>query len=316
MALAGSPLIQPIPPSVADVAYGIVTSALGLDKLSPTEQVKALLEMPAQELSSKLSTVPYPLAAVLDNDIVKAAPTYTSLANPDAIETTFPGIKHCKTILMNDCQFDGMIIGVTALAHRNDNLTTALIQSLETVFPNDPAKVSALKAGYGLDPSATDTKAPVLHFINDIGFAQAAKATAQAWTLAGSVNKAYLAHFNMPNPWPGAYQGHASHALDAAMLLGNYNTFLSAGQRACAERLAGDVISLAYGKAPFPMYASGTSMVYYAGAEDQGDGSQAVRDDEGKETGRRTILEEVAAGQPEVLDKLLGAFGMLLQGPK
>lgn len=318
VALGGSPIIQPIPQGVAEIAYGIVTSALGLDKLSPADQVKALLDIPAEELASKLAKVGYPLAAVIDDDVVKTPTTYTGLANTDALETIFPGIKWCKTIMMGDCQFDGMIMDLTALGHRTDNLCATLKKCLETVFPDDSAKVTAIVEGYGIDESAADKKTPVLYFLNDIGFAQGAKATAQAWTAAGSRlgTKAYLEHFNLPNPWPGAYQGHASHALDAAIVLGNYNNFLGAGQRACAEKMTGDLISLAYSKEPFAPYSNGLSMVYYASANDDEDGSGSVSDADGSKTGRRRILDQIAAGQPEVLDKLLGAFGLLVQGPK
>lgn len=75
VALGGSPLVQPLPLQVAEIAYGIVTSVLGLDKLSPAEQVEALLAIPAEELSAKLAGVPFPVAAVVDGDIVKSSPS-------------------------------------------------------------------------------------------------------------------------------------------------------------------------------------------------------------------------------------------------
>lgn len=215
---------------------------------------------------------------------------------------------------------DGMIIGITALANRSDNLAVALKQSLEAVFPDDTAKVAAVLEGYSIDESKED-RLPLLNFINDIVFALGAKAAAQAWARAASQlkTKGYLMHFNMPNPWDGPWQGHASHALDAATVLGNYNEFLGEGQRACAEKMAGDLVSFAYGKEPFPACSGesgGTAMVYYAGVDSKEDVSHAVSDSDESGTGRRSTLDQVAAGKPEVLDKLLGAFGLLLQGPK
>lgn len=213
-----------------------------------------------------------------------------------------------------------MIIAITALANRPDNLAASLKKSLEAVFSGDTAKVTAVLEGYSIDESKDD-KFPVINFINDIAFALGAKATAQAWAGAASRlnTKAYLTRFNMPNPWDGPWQGHASHALDAAMLLGNYNDFLGEGQKACAEKMAGDLISFAHGKEPFPSYSGqpdGSAMVYYAGIDSKEDVSHSVSGADESGTGRRSILDQVAAGNPEVLDKLLGAFALLLQGPR
>lgn len=78
VALGGSALIQPLPPQAAEAAFGIVTGALGLDKLDPSEQVKALVALPAQDLFAKLAGVSFPLAAVVDGDIVKSTPSVST----------------------------------------------------------------------------------------------------------------------------------------------------------------------------------------------------------------------------------------------
>lgn len=320
VALGGGPLIQPLPQVVGDIGYGIATAALGLDKLPPADQVKSLLEIPAAELSSKLSKVPFPLSAVVDNDIVKATPTFAGLTNTDNLEALFPGINWCKTISMGDGQLDGMIMAITALGGRTDNLNASLKKCLEIVLADDSSKIPAVLQAYGIDETKDD-KMPVIHFINDIIFAQGAKAVAQAWAATGSRlgTKAYLTHFNLPNPWDGPWKGHATHALDTAILLGNYNEYLSEGQKACAEKMTGDFLSLVYGKEPFPAYSGaddGKSMVYFAGADSKEDVSHVVSDSDESNTGRRGFLDDIAAGDAAVLDKLLGAFGLLAQGPK
>lgn len=305
---------------MAESAFGIVTGALGLEKAQPAEQVKSLLDMPAAELSAKLAKVPFPLAAVVDDDVVRATPTFAGLADTASIDKLFPGVKYCKTILIGDGQVDGMIMGITALAQRTDNLASTLKKCLETVFSDDSTEVTAIMNGYGIDESKED-RMPVLDFVNDIAFAQGAKAAAQAWAGAGSRlgSKAYLTHFNMPNPWDGPWKGHATHALDAAIVLGNYNEFLGEGQKACAEKMTADLLALAAGKEPFPAYSGaqdGKSMVYYAGTDSKKDESYVASDSDESKTGRRGVLDNVAAGNPEVLDKLLGAFGLFIQGPR
>lgn len=217
---------------------------------------------------------------------------------------------------MGDSQIDGMVFDVTVLSHRPDNLPETLIKSLADIFRADSdALVTPLVQAYGIDASNPKEKRPVIHFLNDIVFAQGAKATAHAWAQLGDKNKkAYLSHFNMPNPWSGPWQGYASHALDIAIVLGTYNAFLSAGQKACAEHMTDDVLRLANGQDPFPPYSSGESMVYYADVESEKEDSQVVKDTDASLTKRRGILDEVVAGKPEVLDRFLAAFGLFMQG--
>lgn len=313
-------MLQPFPLEVAEFAYSIMTSVLGLDGLPPAEQVKALLEIPATELSAKLTGAPIPISYVMDGDIIPSTATYVGLADTDSAKSLYPGTEWCKTIMVGDGQFDSMVMGAMALGSRTDNLAFSLKNCLTAVFPNEPAKVKTITDAYGIAESNTDM-VPVLHFINDILFAQGTKAAAQAWAGACSElgTKSYLTHFNMPNPWSGAWQGHATHALDMAILLGNYSEFLSEGQRACSGKMADGLLAFAYGKEPFPRYSGapeGASMVYYAGVSSDKDESQATNESDRARTGRRGILEEVAAGKPEVMDDLLKAAGLFLQGPK
>lgn len=319
-AYGGSPLIQPIPLEVAEIAYSVATKVLGIESQSPADQVKSLLKIPAEELSAKLGHLPVPLSATLDGDVIHSKTSYASLADTKSIEKEFPGIDYCKSILLGDGQFDGMIIGLTALAHRTDNLATSLESSLNTVFADDPSKVKTILDGYGINESNTD-RVPVLDFINDIGFAQPAKATVEAWAGAGSRlgTKSFLAHFNVPNPWPGQWQGRATHALDIAILLGNYNEFLSPGQKASSDEMSGDFLAFVYGKEPFSPYTAGSgavSKVYQAGVDAKDDESRVVKKSSETDTGRRRILDDFAAGDPIVLDKLLDVFGLFLKGPK
>lgn len=314
-------MLQPIPQEVAEVAYSILTSIMGLDGLPPAEQVRALLEVPATQLSAKLAAAPpIPIAAVIDGDIIPSKTTYAGLSSTDTLESIFPGAEWCKTILVGDGQLDGNIMAIAALAHRTDNLAASLRSCLRAEFPDRPDRVKAVLDAYGIDESNTDVF-PVLHFINDISFAYPAKVTAQAWAGAGSRlgTRSFLTHFNMPNPWPGAWQGHATHSLDLAILLGNYNEFLGEGQRATSERMARDLLALAYGEEPFPPFSAGqdgTARVYYAGKESDKDESLLANESDRIAIGRRGILEDTFAGQPEVLDTLLAVFGLFLQGPR
>lgn len=102
----GSGLLSPLPLMVAEVGYGMVVRALGLDSLSPEDQVKELLRMPHAEFEAKTRNVPAPISAWIDGDIVRQAPTYGTLANAKALEELYPGIKWCPSIWMGTCSFD------------------------------------------------------------------------------------------------------------------------------------------------------------------------------------------------------------------
>lgn len=297
----------------------MATKVLGIESQSPADQVKSLLKLPAEELSAKLGHLPVPLSAAHDGDVVPSKTSYASLADTSSLEKEFPGVAYCKSILLGDGQFDGMIIGLTALAHRTDSLATSLKNSLNSVFADDPTTVKTILEGYGINESNTD-RVPILNFLNDIGFAQPAKATVEAFAGAGSRlgTKSFLTHFNMPNPWPGQWQGKATHALDIAILLGNYNEFLSPGQKASSDQMSGDFLAFANGREPFSPYAAGSggvSKVYQAGVDAKVDESRVVKESSEAETGRRRILDDLSAGDPVVLDKLLGVFGLFLKGP-
>ena len=95
-----------LPPPVGEFAFAEIIKALALDSLSPAEQVQALLDMPAEELHTKVSDVHVPLNGVLDNDIIRSIPTFQSISETQSIEHVFPGIDWCKRIFMGDCQMD------------------------------------------------------------------------------------------------------------------------------------------------------------------------------------------------------------------
>lgn len=77
--------------------------ALGLADAPAEERVKALLEMPGQELISKLP--PSVLTApAIDDDLVRSGVTYEELGKLDS--EVLPGIKWCQELLIGDAEID------------------------------------------------------------------------------------------------------------------------------------------------------------------------------------------------------------------
>lgn len=181
--------------------------------------------------------------------------------------------------------------------------------------PTDTDTATAVIAAYGLDDDSIATTQNsterVLNFGNDVCFAVAAQAFARAWSNAG--HEAFLYRFNCPNPWNGAWKGYATHILDLAFLLLNYNEYLSQGQRQNAERFAKDVITFVHGGEPWMAYRSGIqegSMVYDAPAEGDLDRSEYVGWETPQLTGRRDIMQRI--DDPGLLDRLMEGWQLFM----
>lgn len=105
-AWAGSGLMQPLPLGVAEAGYGMVVKALGLEALSPAEQVKELVRVPQDEFEAKTRSVPAPYMAWVDGDVVRTVPTFSGIAGPAGLKKTFPGVAWCPTVWMGNCALD------------------------------------------------------------------------------------------------------------------------------------------------------------------------------------------------------------------
>lgn len=83
--------------------YKLAIAALGLTDSSAEDRVKALLEIPGQELFAKLPpSVRY--TPVLDNDIVISGVTHSAVGSPES--KTLPGKEWCKDLLIGDAEVD------------------------------------------------------------------------------------------------------------------------------------------------------------------------------------------------------------------
>lgn len=215
---------------------------------------------------------------------------------------------------MSDSRLDGMVFHATVLASRSDNLPESLEKCLKSNLGDNSPLVSKILSAYGIDKSNSDAL-PIISFLNDIGFRLAAQVSANTWArLNADGNESYVVHFDVENPWPGMWQGHASHALELAFLLQNYNEHLGPKQKAIAKKMAYDFIAFANGEAPLESYGrKETTRTYFARADDQ---VSHVTDQDG---GDRLVpvvdLDEIVEWSAETLDKLMDAMGQFFAGP-
>ncbi|KAJ9632940.1 hypothetical protein H2204_007508 [Knufia peltigerae] len=321
VAMSGSSFLRPRPLALLEKGFARAAAELGAKDASPEDQVKRLVEAPKEDIIVKLGRK-IPVGPFLDGDLVRTTSSFKDLVDQNhELSKPYPALQHCKRVIMGDCQMDGMGFD-SRVRNRTDILPHTLSQSLSTVFnPIDPKIAPAIVSAYGLDANvkvnSRETTKPCLDFTADVSFALPTRYLTRAWA-ASSVadSKAYLCHFNSPNPWDGAWKGHATHALDIIFVLQNFHEQLSSGQRLCAERYAKDLIAFVNGAEPWPAYDNDKqpgAMIYYAPIEGEKDESVFVPKWTPETTGRTNFLVDLVG--EDSLDKLVQANQMFLVGP-
>lgn len=209
------------------------------------------------------------------------------------------------------------------LKARSDILPKTLVECLAGVF--DPININItpkLISTYGFAVAATEnsqeTTKTVLDFMGDAMFALPARHLTQLWSLLTTPgSKAYLYHFECPNPWDGSWKGNATHALDIALVLQNYKVHVPQGQQQCSERFAKDLIAFVNGGDPWPEYQESDgvagAMVYKTPIDAERDQSEFMLDGTPEMTGRKSVLAEL--GGEDMLDKIVDACQQFLTGP-
>ena len=120
----------------------------------------------------------------------------------------------------------------------------------------------------------------------------------------------YMYRFNEGNPWPGQWQGKATHILDLVFVTQNFNEFLSDAQKQMAERFAEDVIKFVNGKEPWTPWKSERKMANVLLAEKP---KGNVVEDVPEKTGRSQIVLDLA--EEVGFDRLNDAFNEFMKGP-
>lgn len=217
-------------------------------------------------------------------------------------------------------------IYIGRLANRSDVLPKTLHQCLLSTVGRVESKTALeISRSYNLAiDHSTNSFASTrgcLEFGHDVLFLLGNKCWAEAWhDFPISDTKAYMYHFNCPNPWEGQWKGTSSHCLDFAFFTMNFNEFLSPGQQAAAKRFAYDICVFVQGEEPWPAFErpganqNAPAMVYDAGADNAEDDCHALTDADVRRKGRRPYLEQLV--KREHYEMLLEAWNMFIAGPK
>ena len=99
-------LITPVPESVAEASYQQVVEAFGLADMSPEDRVKALLNVPVDDLWQKAPESAR-MTPTVDQDIVPGTPDFLTVSSQDDKPTfTMPGRKWCKALMLGESKLD------------------------------------------------------------------------------------------------------------------------------------------------------------------------------------------------------------------
>ncbi|KAH8733103.1 Carboxylesterase [Phaeosphaeriaceae sp. PMI808] len=197
-----------------------------------TEHLKSkLLGTEAEELMEKL-----PLAehncAYIDGDWMKEDITPKILANGHRIEHK---PSWCKEFVIGDTIHDGTILKARILANPQalDRLKAICSQHLTR------QETRRLLAAYKLDSnlSPEHKRDALLRLATDLRFYNMSRQAYKGWITSQPPKIASQYHFHVTNPFDGDLKGLASHELDVAFLLQNFNDQLDA----CGRRIARDM---------------------------------------------------------------------------
>ncbi|KAK2777060.1 hypothetical protein FQN52_003243 [Onygenales sp. PD_12] len=308
--LSGSGLLSPpLAPPVIEFAYSSVTKALGLDGLSPEERVKAIVNLPADELLAKTPRVP--LLPALDGDVIPVETSFDKVSKLAESTAEFPGIEWCEDLLVGACQFDGSVMSVLIPNAATSTPSTLYDRFTKATTTTLPASASTTTTSLLTTYNPSATKHPLLHFATDLLFHAPVHFIATAWPRP---TRSFAYFFNEPNPWDGPFKGYATHVLDVAFLFLNFEACFGEGddaereaerRKAVGRGFAGDLGGFCYGRGVGGCWEEGKVRVY------GGFGEGGVVRDVGKGEVGRGVFE---FGEAVGFDVLMKVWGGIMRG--
>ncbi|KAF1912495.1 Alpha/Beta hydrolase protein [Ampelomyces quisqualis] len=215
--------------------------ALKVKANDPQSLAEKLLNTDAEDLAQQL-----PLAAhycgYVDGKWLKQDANISLLANENRTEHK---PNWCKTFVIGDTAHDGTVLKARILDHPQvlDGLKHACSKYLTK------AETIRLLAAYNLDRdlSPEQEREAVLQLASELRFYDPARRIHNGWKGASPAKNTSRYHFHVANPFEGAFKGLASHELDVAFLLQNFNDQLDAKHRYVAQGMAEHFIKFVNG---------------------------------------------------------------------
>lgn len=103
-------LFKPLSLDIAETAYQQVVEAFGLKDKSPQDRIKALLEIPTEDLWQKVP-MNAPILPVVDCITVPGIPDFKMVSSQaDNSAFLMPGRKWCKALMIGESKLDVCIL--------------------------------------------------------------------------------------------------------------------------------------------------------------------------------------------------------------
>ncbi|KAM5349585.1 hypothetical protein ACJ41O_006090 [Fusarium nematophilum] len=312
----GSSLLNP----PADAAYQErlyeqAIQALGLGPGTPQERIHGLLTMPMDQLMTKLSP-PLPYRPTADGDLIPSL-----LPEKDGSVDSWWEIVNLTCVLpyfvpvgsrdhAHHRQASSLAIFV---AHVKPGISKRFPEAMRHALISHGPAVSDLLDAYGFGSERRDDDTAFRSFLdyaNDLCYYAATVAFARGWP-----TDRYVFFLNERNPWPGLFQGEATHVFDVSLLFQNFNERLPPAMRNAARRFATDVFTFVHGNSPWPSHTVDRqrAKVYGPSSWDTTVDEPVSRLVDGlvsPETGRRRVMIDI--GDQVGFDCLASAFTSFL----
>ncbi|KAJ4372377.1 hypothetical protein N0V83_004151 [Neocucurbitaria cava] len=256
---------------------------LGLDVKDVEGWNRALSDTEAEHMAQKLPLAQH-FSGIVDGDWIKEDITLDTLMDGSRVEHK---PKWCEEFVVGDAAHDGIVLKARILD--NPQAFALLLKACEMHL--SPSETQKLLAAYHLDgkPTKIEEADRLRELVSELRFHLPSLAVYKGWKATSPPKRASQYHFHVPNPVEGQFKSLASHELDVAYLLQNFNDHFDEQNRRIAQEMADHFIEFANGEG----WAEEGKIVVFGE-----DGTVKVdenRYDQIYRDGRGTILEELGA---------------------
>jgi carboxylesterase type B len=253
-------------------------------KLDPNDvegRKSALLDTDAEELVQKLPLGQH-FAATVDGEWLKQDAASEVLR--DGYEALHKP-SWCKEFVIGDTAHDGLVLKTRVLDH--PEVLTRLKKACEKHLSS--SQTHKLLAAYNLESplAKKDEEDRLRELVSELRFYLPALAAYQGWRSCSPPKRASRYHFHVPNPIEGPCKGLASHELDVAYLLQNYDEHFDEKSRKIAREMQDQFIRFVNGEG----WVEESKLVVFGG-----EGMVVVEEEKYDSVyrgGRGAVLEEI-----------------------
>jgi len=268
------------------------TKLLGLDSLTASERKEAVLKLSADQITEKLPMFQH-FSPTIDGDFIEHAIDFSMLIDP---ESPIGKPSWCKEIVIGSTHDDGTIFKTRVLD--NPNIMPLLHKTMTSLLT--PAQQNKIMEKYLPEPLTPEKQyTGLLNMMSDLRFYLATDKVGEGYTSTTNCQrKAYRYQFVQPNPFTGYYTGLASHELDVAYLLQNFNSQMpnKSDDHKFSEEMAVPFANFTYGKGLGLVGEEKQDDFLILGHQGTGDGVSILGQEEFQErimNGRGNLMDEL-----------------------